>query len=75
MNSKCTLKAESALDAKFNAVRKSRSLRNKGPKTGDDYKQYKAFRCEQCDAWHVTEQPVVQSKTRHHSDVLIPAIT
>lgn len=75
MSGTCKLKPESALDAKFNAVRMTRSLRNKGPKNGGDHPQYKAFLCEQCHAWHVTESPVLQSKPRHRHDVLLTAIT
>lgn len=75
MSINCTLKQQTALDAKFNAVRMSRSLRNKKSKAEGGHGQYKAYCCKECGAWHVTEHPVVQSQPRHHNDVLIPAIT
>jgi hypothetical protein len=71
----CKLKKETSIDAKNNAVRMSRSLRNSKPKDGTEKSQFKAYYCEECDAWHVTSSPIAQSKPRHkHTSALIPAI-
>lgn len=40
-------------DAKNKAVLKTRSLRNKQSKVGNELPQAKAYKCDKCNAWHV----------------------
>jgi hypothetical protein len=60
----CIEESLSEVDAKNKAVKLTRNMRSRKPRTGKSLGQARAYFCKNCEAWHVRIIPPTETFTR-----------